>query len=186
MNLRCNILAVLCSVIVVSEARAASISTIGPENRFPLKGKETDWIDGDYVIANDEIIAVIAKPGPRRDANMTVRGVGACLIDVTRRDLQSDQLSCFYPTAGRYEFHDAALVEHGSLAEGGVYWRCRSSKSLAGPNAKATIEYQLRDGDPFITVIIRLSGVDAKTLAFDGGRRLTVQWKPARRWSPFR
>ena len=30
---------------------------------------------------------------------MTVRDVGGCLIDLTRRDRQNDQLSAFYPGA---------------------------------------------------------------------------------------
>ena len=30
---------------------------------------------------------------------MTVREVGGCLIDLTRRDRQNDQLSAFYPAA---------------------------------------------------------------------------------------
>lgn len=137
---------------------AAEITQIGPNNRVHLGGKEVDWIDGDYVIKNDQLIAVIAKPGPLRDANMTVRGVGACLIDLTRADIQSDQLSCYYPTAGRFRFFDDSLVEHGKLETGGVYWRCQSSGSLVGNNTSATIEYRLQDGDPFLTVEITIDG----------------------------
>ena len=37
------------------------------------------------------------SPGRGRNANMTVREVGGCLIDLTCRDRQSDQLSAFYP-----------------------------------------------------------------------------------------
>jgi hypothetical protein len=150
---------------------AASIAQIGPENRDPLGGKEVDWIDGDYVVGNDKLVAVIARPGPLRDANMTVRGVGACLIDLTRRDSQSDQLSCYYPAAGRYQFFDDSLVEHGRLDSGGVFWRCKSSASLAGQDSVATVEYQLRDGDPFLTVLIHIDGGDpASVTAADGVR----------------
>ena len=69
-----------------------------------LKGKESDWIFGDFVIQNDLISAVIANPIATRNANMTVRGVGACIIDLTLRDAPNDQLSAFYPAAGRYRF----------------------------------------------------------------------------------
>ena len=50
---------------------------------------------------------------------MTVRSVGACVIDFTRLDAESDQLSCYYPLAGRYQFFDEGLVETGDL-DGGV------------------------------------------------------------------
>lgn len=164
-------LLLLAASLIIAPASAATIEEIGPENRFPMQGKETDWIDGDYVISNDQIIAVIAKPSPLRNANMTVRGVGACIIDLTRRDVQSDQLSCFYPAAGRFQFHDVSLVEQGELDGGGIFWRCGSSGSLLGTQAKASVEYQLRDGDPFITVIVRVSGVDtSKVKASDGVR----------------
>ena len=158
-------------VMVASIASAASIDRIGPENRFPMAGKEVDWIDGDYVIRSDELVAVIAKPGSRRHANMTVRGVGACLIDLTRTDIESDQLSCYYPAAGRFRFFDDELVETGELEGGGVFWRCRSSEPTADNATQATIEYQLRDGEPYVTVIVDVTGDNlSKVVPLDGVR----------------
>ncbi|MGI9466220.1 MAG: hypothetical protein ACR2OA_03765 [Rubripirellula sp.] len=78
-------------------AAGASVEPIGEGKRHPLQGKEIDWIDGDYVLRNDQVIAVIARPSAQRHANMTVRSVGACIIDFTRSDVESDQLSCYYP-----------------------------------------------------------------------------------------
>ena len=158
--------------IVVSAGHAATIDVIGPENRFPLSGKEADWIDRDFVIRNDEIVAVIARPGELRDANMTVRGVGACIIDLTQVDAPSDQLSCFYPGAGRFQFYDDTLVEQGTLEGGGVFWRCKSSSSLAdGQDSISTIEYQLRDGESFLTVVTTIKGQDiSRYQAVDGIR----------------
>ena len=75
--MRSFLVAFFLPVIYASVASAASIDRIGPKNRFPMAGKEVDWIDGDYVIRSDELVAVIATPGSRRHANMTVRGVGA-------------------------------------------------------------------------------------------------------------
>ena len=164
-------------ITVAGVTSAASIETIGPANRNPLQGKEVDWIDGDFVIANDKIIGVIAKPGPVRDANMTVRGVGACLIDLTRRDIQSDQLSCFYPGGGRFQFHDPALVQSGELPGGGVFWRCRSSKSLVDENAAATIEYQLRDGESSVLVKVSVVGVDPEKFGPADGVRADRTFK---------
>lgn len=165
------IAALLTTGVAASPLSAATLNEIGPKNRFPLAGKETDWIDGDFVIRNDQLIAVIARPGKLRDANMTTRGVGGCLIDLSRADIQSDQLSCFYPTAGRYQFFDDQLVEQGQLDDGGVFWRCKSSRSVADNQSSATIEYQLRDGNPFITVITTIKGpAAAKAKATDGVR----------------
>jgi hypothetical protein len=163
----------LCTFLFLTHSaiQAADIAEIGEQNRNPIQGKEVDWIDGDYLLQNDQLVAVIARPGEVRDANMTVRGVGACLIDLTRLDVPADQLSCLYPTGGRYQFNDAALVEHGQLREGGVFWRCKSTRSLVGDETTATIEYQLRDGDSFLTVTVRIEGQDvSKFPAVDGVR----------------
>ena len=97
--------------------QAAEIVTITPDNLaasaaegVPPAGKETDWIIGDHVLRNDRIIAVVARPGPTRNANMTVRNVGGCIIDLTERGRQNDQLSAFYPGGNgfRYEFVGAS------------------------------------------------------------------------------
>jgi len=75
-------------------------------------GKEVDAIYGDYVLRNSHLTVVIAQPLASRHANMTVRDVGGCLIDLTVRDQQSDQLSAFFPGARKFpyrssEVHDA-------------------------------------------------------------------------------
>ncbi|MEZ6057909.1 MAG: CehA/McbA family metallohydrolase [Planctomycetaceae bacterium] len=68
------------------------------------KGKEVDAILGDIVIRNDYLIAVIAQPTATRHANMTVRDVGGCLIDLTSTEYESDQLSCYYPGLRTYPY----------------------------------------------------------------------------------
>ena len=161
----------LCLVLSQHSGLASSVEEIGEGNRFPMQGKEVDWIDGDYVLRNDQVVAVIARPSSKRHANMTVRSVGACLIDFTRLDAESDQLSCYYPLSGRYQFFDPALVETGELAGGGVFWRCRSTTATARNGTEATVEYQLRDGDAFLTVIKTVAGQDvSKVIAADGVR----------------
>src|SRR5262245_41951603 len=81
-----------------TSARAADLVALSAQtwDRYVPAGKEVDAIDGDFVLANDEIIAVVAHPRRGRHANMTVRDVGGCLIDLTLRDRPSDQLSAFY------------------------------------------------------------------------------------------
>ncbi|MCH1439328.1 MAG: CehA/McbA family metallohydrolase [Rubripirellula sp.] len=162
-------------LMLQSPAGGASVEQIGEGSRHPMRGKEIDWIDGDYVLRNDQVVAVIARPNADRHANMTVRSVGACIIDFTRLDAESDQLSCYYPLAGRYQFFDNGLVETGDLDGGGVFWRCRSTAATARNETVATIEYQLRDGDPYLTVIKTVTGEDvSKVTAADSVRADTT------------
>ena len=94
-------------------SHAAELVQIDAQSRPTVGGKEVDYIDGDFVLSNDKIIAVIGNPIAGRDANMTVRGVGAALIDLTRTDDMSDQLSALYPTGRQFIFADPSLVESG-------------------------------------------------------------------------
>jgi hypothetical protein len=81
------------------------------------QGKEVDAIVGDIVLRNQHLTAVIAQPTATRHANMTVRDVGGCLIDLTTRAEQSDQLHCYYPGRRQFQYRewrievDAAAVE---------------------------------------------------------------------------
>ena len=88
-------LALLLSPTFVS---AADVARLGPGtwDEFAPRGKEVDCIYGDYVLQNDRIVAVIANPVATRNANMTVKSVGAMIIDLTKRSEQNDQLSCYY------------------------------------------------------------------------------------------
>ena len=85
--------------LAVAPGQAADLVALSPQtwDRYIPAGKEVDGIYGDFALANDQIVAVVAHPKRGRNANMTVRDVGGCLIDLTRRDRQSDQLSAFYP-----------------------------------------------------------------------------------------
>lgn len=66
---------------------------------YAPQGKEVDAIYGDWVLRNSKIVAVIGRPLAGRHANMSVKNVGGCLIDLTRRDRPNDQLSAYYPGA---------------------------------------------------------------------------------------
>ena len=92
--------------------------TEGNFDEYVVAGKEADANYGDFVLRNDKIAAVIAAPVPTRHANMTVRNVGGCLIDLTRRDAESDQLSCYYPGGGvRFT---SVSVKNASAANDGL------------------------------------------------------------------
>src|SRR5689334_4246318 len=93
--------AALLLAALATTAGAADLVSLSAStwDRYAPEGKEVDAIHGDLVLANDRLVAVVAHPRRGRHANMTVREVGGCLIDLTRRDRPSDQLSAFYPGA---------------------------------------------------------------------------------------
>src|SRR5271166_6560899 len=92
-------------------ARSAELVALSPQTwgRYAPQGKEVDAIHGDFALSNGLITAVIAQPKRGRNANMTVREVGGCLIDLTVQKPSNDQLSAFYPGAGLRELKFAGV-----------------------------------------------------------------------------
>lgn len=149
----------------------------GNYDRVVPKGKEVDAIYGDWVLRNKHVVAVIANPTPGRKANMTVRGVGGMVIDYTRRNHNSDQLSCFYPTAGRYLFEseDDFLLE----VKDGVSTQVSKIKNLSTqsisislvgqPVAKdgstAKVTYTLDDDADYLKYSVELTNRSEKPLS---------------------
>ncbi|MEM8680677.1 MAG: hypothetical protein AAGF97_15115, partial [Planctomycetota bacterium] len=86
-------------------AHAAEVRALDAQNWDELApvGKEVDAIYGDHVLRSDRLIAVVAQATDTRNANLTVKGVGGTLLDLTERSAPSDQLSCFYPLGGEYQ-----------------------------------------------------------------------------------
>ncbi len=104
--------------VLLSPGRTAELTRLNEKtwDAFVPQGKEVDSIYGDFVLRNDRLICVVANPVAGRNANMTVHNVGGCVIDLTRRDRQSDQLSCYYPGAGKLALR---FAEAGSQSEQG-------------------------------------------------------------------
>ncbi len=147
--------------------RAAEIALLTEKtwDEFAPQGKEVDCIYGDYVLRNDKIVVVIAQPLPTRNANMTVRGVGGMIIDLTQRHAQNDQLSAYYAGGGKYQFHSAKNVrvtvegnevkldvQTPNQGEDGedITWECVSEPVKGKPDV--TLRYTLSDIDRFVTV----------------------------------
>jgi hypothetical protein len=93
-----SVYGLLASAQLVAQ-QPASLQELTAEswNMLVPTGKEVDAIYGDIVLQNELVRAVIAQPLASRHANMTVRGVGGCLIDLVTRSHESDALSAFYP-----------------------------------------------------------------------------------------
>ena len=166
MKLRFSTLGMLAVFVAAAaiEARAADLVTLSPQtwDRYIPQGKEVDGIYGDFALANDTLIAVIGHPIRGRNANMTVRDVGGCLIDWTTRHHQSDQLSAYYPGAGLRELRFGGIevqapktYETSELDRVFVQGRSISLRMVATPKEKeADIEvtYTLEDGKPYLTI----------------------------------
>ncbi len=142
---------------------AAELEQLTSKNFAKLvpAGKETDAIYGDWVLRNERVTIVIARPIAGRNANMTVRGVGGMIIDMTRRSSASDQLSCFYPGAGRYLFdaEESVVVKANEkavdLKESSTIAGKSVSFSVAGQpisenQTSARVTYTLRDGQDWL------------------------------------
>jgi hypothetical protein len=150
--------------VLAAPAPAADLVALSPQtlDRYLPAGKEVDGIYGDFVLANDQIIAVVAHPKRGRNANMTVREVGGCLIDLTPRNRQNDQLSAFYPGAQLRDLKFAGIdVEAPTIYEAAeldrVFVRARrvTLRLVASPRGKepdVEVSYTLEDGWPYVLV----------------------------------
>ena len=78
-------------------AEAAEVRVIYPDSEPEIGGKEVDWIYGDYLMRNDQLTITIAAPIATRDANLTVRDIGASILDMTINNPSNDQLTRLYP-----------------------------------------------------------------------------------------
>jgi len=148
-------------------------------------GKEVDAIYGDAVLSNAYLTAVIANPVPTRHANMTVREVGGCLIDLTTNQASSDQLSCFYPLQRKYKFNGLKLDQSRSelVVDGKTHDHATAQVSTSAVDEKTgvhvTQKYHLEDGQRYLTVITEFENKSDKPatitlqddLRADGGNK---------------
>lgn len=152
------------TLLAALQGEAAELLTITETSRAaaePPAGKEADWIDGDTLLRNDRIVAVVAAGRADRHANMTVRNVGGCLIDLTLRDAPNDQLSCFYPGGVGHAYRFRAAAAPGTSAgeadqplalRGAVVsLELRAEASAGKPQVDLT--YTLRDGQDFLEIV---------------------------------
>ena len=128
-------------------------------NRLAPPGKEADCILGDYVLKSDRVWAVVAQPTSWRNANMTVRQVGGCIIDLTTAEQPNDQLSAFYPGRRQYRFSKAEIVEaKGKRVVLKVTAAARpgrpkaDGKPAVSGQPEVHVFYELTDGEPFLVI----------------------------------
>lgn len=157
-----------------SVAAAADFAVLSPQtwNDFVPQGKEVDAIYGDYVLRNDKIVVVIAQPLATRNANMTVRNVGGCIIDLTERNAQNDQLSCYYPAGGRYPLTSPAKVR---FAVDGQAMTAPPPQPANGTTIALEVEADPAEGKPQLTVRYVLSDGSPHLIAETIYRNPTAQ-----------
>ncbi|WP_425400112.1 CehA/McbA family metallohydrolase [Aeoliella sp.] len=147
------------ALLIVSPVIGVDQIVLDEQNwkKFAPAGKEVDCIYGDHVLASDRLVAVIANPAERRNANMTVKDVGGCLIDFTQRDLQSDQLSCFYPHGGGWTLQGPIdwpdqMPSHEGAAQLAFELEAPEESPLAKSPCTIRIGYELVDGQQYLTI----------------------------------
>jgi hypothetical protein len=184
-------------LVACSMARATEFAVLSPQSweAFTPQGKEVDAIYGDYVLRNDKIIAVVAQPLTTRNANMTVRNVGGCVIDLTDRNAQNDQLSAYYPAAARYPMTSPTRVRlaiDGQTVEklpvqpvSGRTVTLELDADQTDGKPQLTVRYVLADGSPHLVVdtVYRNSAAqvvsDELSDAIRADRTFTFQFDPA-------
>ncbi len=125
-------------------------------------GKEADRIYGDFVLRNDKITLVVAKPIAGRNANMTVRNVGGAIIDLTLVAQPNDQLSAFYPGGKSLDWRkvqidapngaDPAIEDptKAHIKAEAVHLTVQTEATPAAPLIET--RYTLADGNAFVLV----------------------------------
>jgi len=175
--IRLMLIAFVC-IVGFDLCHAAEVARLSPDtwDAFAPQGKEVDCIYGDYVLRNDQLVAVIAEPLRTRNANMTVRSVGGMIIDLTRIDRQNDQLSAYHPNGMPLVVGDpsrvAITVDETSVPPGAlvsrkgrrITWEA-SARSQDGLDV--TIRYTLVDGEPYLLVETEINNPSDKEVSRD-------------------
>ncbi|HUQ71481.1 MAG TPA: CehA/McbA family metallohydrolase [Planctomycetaceae bacterium] len=128
-------------------------------------GKEVDAILGDFVLRNAHLTAVIAQPLATRNANMTTKEVGGCLIDLTTNVPQSDQLNAFFPgkKLGAYRQTEFAVTPKGGTESAVAQL---PTKGATGDAAAVIVKADGNDMRPEIVTRYRL-GVNDDALTVE-------------------
>jgi hypothetical protein len=160
---------ICCCAISASAAGGAEIAVLTPETwqAYVPIGKEVDAIYGDVVLRNDRLVAVIAQPLATRNANMTVKNVGGCLIDFTTREQQNDQLGAFYPLGKTVDWRtlrtEPAMKPAAEKVEAATV-SVVVSAVLKETGLTAETTYTLADGAEHVLVETKLTNTSAKPL----------------------
>ncbi|MBS0209127.1 MAG: carboxypeptidase regulatory-like domain-containing protein [Planctomycetes bacterium] len=160
------------AIAPVGSASAAEIAILTADNwnAWVPAGKEVDAIYGDIVIRNDKLVAVIAQPLVTRNANMTVKNVGGCLLDFTTREGQNDQLGAWYPLGKAANWRTVtttpAVSEQSPTAKAERIV-VRVGAVIQEGKLTAETTYELADGDGRLAVTTTFKNSTDKPIDYD-------------------
>jgi hypothetical protein len=161
---------------IAGASTAAELVVLDENNwdQYVPEGKEVDAIYGDFVLRNDKVVAVVAQALPTRNANMTVRNVGGCLIDLTLRERPNDQLSAFYPHGGdatmsgpldwKEAFGSDGGDESGQAGVARLAFRLQPAEDPRDNSTKSPqyiVGYELAEGADHVTVVTKVTNPNA-------------------------
>ena len=159
---RLSLVALCCVGWRPYDVRGAEIVVLNETNwdQYAPIGKEADGIYGDVVLRNQKIVVLIATPGRNRHANLSLRNVGGCIIDMTLRENPNDQLGAYFPGGGKYLFTDEKLVRVSADDQAVESWTGESvhgasltyecSTTIPARLLMIRQQYILRDDQPFV------------------------------------
>ncbi|MEX2410045.1 MAG: CehA/McbA family metallohydrolase [Candidatus Paceibacterota bacterium] len=139
-------------------AESAEIIQITESTRHLIpQGKIVSAIDGDWIMKNDQIIAVIGNNQPSREANMRVQSIQGAVIAFTKINANNNTLSAYYPQG--YPHSDSRINPNPGAHEIKVIKR-KGSEVILQVTRKATerykyqavTEYTLKDGESFLRI----------------------------------
>lgn len=150
------------------------IIQIDQSNRHLIPGgKEVDAIDGDWILKNDRVIAVIGNAAPGREANQMVPAVQGAVIDFTTLSDNNDNLVAYYPQGYRIDAVSAHRVEVVKGRGDEIILRAIRDATDEVPYASVT-EYSLRDGESFLRVKTTHHNSGTEEVAFRGVDQLRL------------
>ena len=159
---------------------APEVLEVGPAQRDQLpRGKEADGIQGDFLLRNDRVEAVISQNAPLRRANMSTfygeTGITpGCLYDLTLRGTNNDQITVFAPANQRGRVSYVRIVDDGRQSGEAAVETVTTAANNDGLYKRHV--YRLRDGWPGVRV--------STTIRNEGGQPFAAS--VADRWTVFR
>jgi hypothetical protein len=165
----------VCGASIVASTRrsaAAEIAILNEVNwdQFAPGGKEVDAIYGDIVLRNDKLVAVIAQPVDGRNANMTIKNVGGCLIDFTTREAQNDQLGAFFPLgkAATWRTENATTAATGKSVS--IAFTAKLNDALT-----AETKFVLADGADYLAIGTTIKNSSGEEVVYEVKDETVVQ-----------
>ncbi|GHB73116.1 hypothetical protein GCM10007390_29020 [Persicitalea jodogahamensis] len=139
-------------MLTVAPVLGGEIVRLNQKNLSLLPGgKEVDGMEGDWLMRNDLVVAVIGAAYSDREANQMVSSIQGAVIDYTSRRANNDQLVVYYPQGARVDVASADTIIVLRATGASVQLRAIRYPTPAEPFTSSTT-YTLNDGEGFLRV----------------------------------